>query len=364
MPRENRHIAIFIPSLGGGGAERVMVTLANAFVERGHSVDLLLARAKGPYLHEVSNKVRIVDLKATRVVRCLYPLYRYLRREGPDAMLSALNYANVIAILAWKLARVSTRMAVSERSSLARNPTSFTGKVTRLLMRWLYPKAHKVICVSNGIEADIREIIQVPPDKTVTIYNPIDVEMVHENMTAPLAHPWFTNESAPVILAAGRLTEAKDYPTLLRAFALFRNERDAKLVILGQGEDQAKLKTLSQNLGISADVDFLGFQGNPFAYMSRCDLFVMSSAWEGFPNALVQAMACGARIVSTNCRTGPDEILEYGKWGKLVPVGDFASLCAAMADALDEELPPNGRGRVSDFTTSKIADFYENAMLA
>lgn len=360
----SRQIAIFVPSLRGGGAERVMLTLANAFAERGHKVDLVLAKAEGPYLPDLSEKVRLIDLGAPRVLRSLWPLFRYLQRERPNAMLSALNYANVIAIIAWKLARVPTRMVVSERSSLARTPGRRTEKITRRLMRWLYPKVDKVICVSKVIESDMQRLIGVPESKTVTIYNPVDVETIHEKMTAPLDHAWFNTKIAPVILAAGRLTEAKDYPTLLQAFAQLRKSRDARLVILGQGEEEARLKALAQDIVISKNVDFVGFQDNPFAWMARCDLFVMSSAWEGFPNVLVQAMACGAPVVSTNCRTGPSEILENGSWGRLVPVGDFNALCEAMIATLDDVSSPDVQVRVKDFDKELIINHYERQLYA
>lgn len=365
MPSEwaSRRIAIFVPSLRGGGAERVMLTLANALAERGHKVDLVLAKAEGPYLTEVSEKVRLIDLGASRVLRSLWPLFRYLRRVRPDAMLSALNYANVIAILAWKLARVPTRLVVSERSSLAVQPKRPVGKLTRRLMRWLYPKADRVICVSKGIETDMRKLIGVPEGKTVTIYNPVDVETIQEKMTAPLDHPWFAAKTAPIILAAGRLTEAKDYPTLLQAFARLRKDRDARLVILGQGEEEARLKALAEDLAITRDVDFVGFQNNPFSWMARCDLFVMSSAWEGFPNVLVQAMACGVPVVSTNCRTGPSEILENGKWGRLVPVGDANALGIAITTTLTEKSSLETIPRVKEFEKNLIVESYEAALL-
>lgn len=359
----SKHIAIFVPSLRGGGAERVMLTVANALAERGHKVDLILATLEGPYLEEISENVRLIDLSAPRVMRSLFPLYRYLRRNKPDAMLSALNYANIIAILAWKMSRVSTRLAVSERNSLTMLARRPIGKITRYLMRCLYPKADTIICVSKGIEAEIQKLIGARSTKTITIYNPVDFEDIKEKMIVPLDHSWITNKTAPVIVAAGRLTEAKDYPTLLRAFSQLCKERDARLVILGQGEDCGNLNTLAQELDVARYVDFVGFQNNPFPWMAGCDLFVMSSAWEGFPNVLIQAMACGAPVVSTNCPTGPNEILEDGKWGRLVPVGDPRALSIAMAAALDEESTPNTRARVREFRSDFIVDSYEAILL-
>lgn len=360
----HKHIAIFVPSMRGGGAERVMLTLANKFADRGHRVDLVLAKAEGNYLPDISANVRLVDLNMPRVLRSLWPLMRYLKRERPDAMLSALNYANVIAILAWKLARVPTRLVVSERSSLARQPKGWSGWIIRALMRWLYPKADKVVCVSKAIEKDMQRLIGVSADKTVTIYNPIDSELIHSQMQAPVEHPWINMKTAPVVLAAGRLTEAKDYPTLLRAFARLRKGREARLIILGQGEEDARLKELAADLDIRDDVDFVGFQDNPFAWMARCDVFVMASAWEGFPNVLAQAMACGAPVVSTDCPTGPYEILEGGRWGKLVAVGDAVGLSHNILGALDQPDIFDKGTAVEPFLLQRIVGKYASVLLS
>ena len=358
MTDTRKHIAIFVPSMRGGGAERVMLTLANKFAERGHRVDLVLAKAEGPYLPDMSDKVRLVDLNVPRVLRSLWPLMRYLRRERPDAMLSALNYANVIAILAWKLARVPTRLVVSEHTAVSRPLKGRTISITRHLMKRLYPIADKVVCVSGEIEKNMQRLIGVPPDKTVTIYNPVDIVKIEKIMQEPVSHPWVLSRTAPVILAAGRLTEAKDYPTLLRAFKHLRDRRTARLIILGQGEEESRLKALSEELGISGDVDFAGFHDNPFAWMARCDVYVMSSAWEGFGNVLVEAMCTGVAVVSTDCNSGPREILEGGRWGRLVPVGDADALAQAMADALNDPAPPDVRKRAGMFRSEKAVERY------
>jgi len=358
-----KHIAIFVPSMRGGGAERVMLTLANAFAERGHKVDLILARSEGPYLKYISERVTLINLNAPRVLRSLWPLLIYLRREKPDALLSALNYANFVAIIAWKLARVPTRLTVSERTSLSRSSEKSADKITLRLIRWLYPKADKVICVSKGIETDMKQLLGASGDKISTIYNPVDVDMIHQKMNAPLNHPWLSDQTLPVILAAGRLTEAKDYPTLLMAFAKLRKKHDARLIIIGQGEEEVNLKILVEKLDIENDVEFAGFQDNPFAWMARCDLFVMSSAWEGFPNALIEAMTCGARIISTDCLTGPAEILEDGRWGTLVPVGDVVALAYAMSDLITETSPRCFAEQISRFEQDKIVSQYLGALV-
>lgn len=343
--RHSSHIAIFVPSLRGGGAERVMVTLANSFAERGHRVDLVLVRAEGPYLPDVSEKVRIVDLDRPRVLAALIPLARYLRRERPDAMLSAMTHANIVAILAHKLARFKGRLAVSERNTPSRGLIGGGSKrLQRMLVRALYPSADAIICVSRAMQDEMAQMFGLPAEKLHTIYNPVDLDRVHRMMEEPVTHEWLSRKDVPVILAVGRLTEQKDYPTLLSAFALLRERQPARLIILGEGELEAELKQRAIELGIADDVDFPGFQANPYSWMRAADLYVMSSRWEGLPNSLIEALACGARIVSTDCPTGPAEILEDGRWGGLVRVANPEELTMAIDVALDSAPHASGRG--------------------
>lgn len=355
------HLAIFLPSLRGGGAERVMMALANAFAADGHRVDLVLASAQGPYLKEVAPGVRVIDLNRKRVLGALWPLISYFRRERPDVMLSAPAHANVVALLARAISRTKSRLIVSERNSITQGLGSGRDRILPWLMRRLYPSADMVVCVSRGVEEEIAAL-GVPRHKLCTIYNPIDFEKIREGMSAPLDHPWLTRRDMPVLLAVGRLAPQKDYPTLLRGFARLLQDRQARLVILGEGQERSGLEKLCRDLNIVSDVEFAGFQPNPFAWMAACDLFVLSSAWEGLPNALLQAMACGAPVVSTDCRTGPDEILEHGKWGRLVPVGDAPGLADAMIDALDDRSPPDVRQRANAFTIEHVVADYAEAL--
>lgn len=361
---EARSIAIFLPSLQGGGAERVMVALANGLASRGHRVDLVLAKSEGPYLDEVASSVRLVDLKCARVASSLVPLARYLRRQQPDAMLSALNHANLVAISARKLARVKMRLVISERNTLSRE-LSGLGKafVVRSLVKILYRSADRIVCVSNGVERDLDSMLGLPQGRLCTIYNPLDVEKIREKMLEAVPHPWMNGNGSPVILAVGRLAPQKDYPTLLRAFAILRRKRLAKLVILGQGELESDLKSQTAELGISSDVDFVGFQINPLSWMRACALYVMSSAWEGLPSTILQALACEAKIVSTDCPNGPAEILEGGKWGRLTPVGNAEVLAEALNAALDDDAPKQLLKRANDFRSEHIVSMYEQVLM-
>lgn len=357
-------IAIFLPSLSGGGAERVMVTLANAFAEQGYAVDLVLAKVGGPYLSQVSDAVRVVDLKAGRVIIALWPLLRYLRREEPVAMLSAMTHANLVAILARILARTPKRLVVSERSTITEELRVSHGLVARILyvlVRFLYPHVDSIVAVSKASAADLIRFADLPTSTVSCIYNPFDLSRIQAHASEPIDHPWFASGQPPVILAIGRLTEQKDFSSLLRAFARIRASRVSRLLILGEGELRGKLEAQVAKLGLSADdVQMPGFVTNPFAYLARCAVFVLSSRWEGLPGVLIEALACGAQVVSTDCPSGPQEILEGGKWGHLVPVGNVEDMSNAIEIVLDfpREQLPDVRRRAADFEQEKAVDAY------
>lgn len=367
-PKGSARIAIFLPSLNGGGAERVMVTLANAFAARGYEVDLVLAAAQGPYLKDVSAAVRIVDLKAGRVIMALLPLMRYLRRQRPVAMLTAMTHANVVALLARRLARVPTRLVVSERTTISvevDRAQDLAARIIYALVPKLYSRAAGIVAVSQAAAADLVGFAGLPASGVEVIYNPFDLDRIQTLAAGPLMHPWFVPGQPPVILAIGRLNEAKDYPALIRAFARLRKSRAARLLILGEGELRSSLEALVGECGLTTDgVQMPGFVVNPFAYLARCGVFVLSSRWEGLPGALIEAMACGAPVVSTDCPSGPREILESGRWGTLVSVGDEE----AMAKAIDSVLStprtqlPEVRQRAADFEHGKAVDAYLKAL--
>lgn len=357
-------IAIFVPSLQGGGAERVMVSLANAFAARGFNVDMVLAAAIGPFLNEVSSRVRVVNLKSGRAIKALLPLAWYLRRERPKALLSAMGHANVVALLARKLARCQIRIVVSERGLISGEYALARGSASRLTFRLipiLYPKADAICSVSKGASNDLAVFLSLPLERVQTIYNPFDLSNIKARAAEPLNHPWFDPGQPPVVLSVGRLNEAKNFDVLISAFSLLRRQRMARLVILGEGELRLDLEAQLVRLGLTDEaVQLPGFMPNPYPWLARCSLFVLSSLREGLPGVLIEAMACGASIVSTDCLSGPDEILEGGQWGRLVAVGDAEALAQAMADTLD--LPsierPNVQRRAADFEQEHAVNAY------
>lgn len=362
--RKKNLLALFLPSLDGGGAERVMVTLANAFAARGYAVDLVLAKAQGPYLKDVSPAVRIVDLNVERVLKAIFPLIRYMKSERPAVMLSAMGHANIVALLARKLARTSIRLVVSERGLISGEyaiASSLAARATFMLVPMVYRWADAVCAVSKAASDDLAHFARFPSGYVKTLYNPFDLEKISKLSKGELHHPWFAEGQPPVVLGIGRLNEAKDFSVLIRAFARLRTSHRARLMILGEGELRFDLESQISALGLSSDdVELPGFVSNPFLYLSRCSIFVLSSRREGLPGVLVEAMACAAPVVSTNCLSGPDEILEGGKWGKLVPVGDVEALAAAMAEVLDTPLEQlsNVRLRAQDFEQEHAVDAY------
>lgn len=363
---QSKRLALYLPSLRGGGAERVMVTLANGFFESGYEVDLVLAKAEGPYLDDVSEGVRVVDLKASRVIASLPGLVRYLRRERPVAMLAAMGHANVVAVVARSLARVPTQVVLSEHNNFSismKTARSLRERTMLWFMRWAYPHAEGIVAVSCGVADDLAPNLGMPRSSIDVVYNPVVTDELYRRAEKPAEHPWLKLGEPPVILSVGRLEPQKDFSTLLNAFAMIRQNHEVRLMILGEGSLRSALEAEVNCLGLGESVQFPGFVGNPYPVMRGSSLFVLSSAWEGFGNVLVEAMACGTPVVSTNCPSGPAEILEDGHWGRLVPVGDAVALAKAMVVTLGESEHPDVATRAAEFCVERAIDGYLDIML-
>jgi glycosyltransferase involved in cell wall biosynthesis len=359
-------VSIYLPSLGGGGAERALVNLSNALADKGVTIDLVLANATGPYLLEVSSDVNVVNLGKSRVITSLPKLVIYLRKRQPTTILSALEHANVIALLASRIAGGTTRVVVSERNNTSLKSTykkDLRHKIILYLKRLLYPAADAIHAVSHGVADSCAYQLRLPRQKIAVIYNPVVTQNILNRAAADEKYPWLSENPRQFIFSAGRLTKQKDFPTLIRAFALVRKCIDIRLVIVGEGESRSELESLTADLDLNEHVLLPGFVDNPFYLMKRADLFVLSSIWEGLPNVLIQAMACGTPVVSTNCPSGPEEILEKGKWGRLVPVGDVESLAQAMIDTLRETEHPDVASRAAYFSVKRATDGFLQLLL-
>jgi glycosyltransferase involved in cell wall biosynthesis len=354
-------IAFFLPSVRGGGAQRVIVNLVQGITERGLPVDVVLSAMDGVFLEQLPRSVRVVDLGAPRLLRSVVPLTGYLRRERPRVLVSSLNHANLVALWAARLARQGTPVVVTVHNTMSQANGAqgrLAAGVWSRLLRAFYPWAASIVAVSRGAAVDLVRTSGLPEDSVEVVYNPVITPALVAQARQPPAHPWFGAGQPPVILGVGRLTAQKDFATLVRAFARVRRERAARLMILGQGEDRSMLEALAGQLGVSEDVALPGFQDNAMAFMAGSALFVLSSAWEGLPTVLIEALAAGARVVSTDCPSGPREILQEGRLGALVPVGDDAALARAMLEALDRPsaaVPPDA---LAPYTRDAAVDNY------
>jgi len=412
-------IAVFIHRMGGGGAERAAVNLLKGFVKRNFRVDLVVLWKEGVFLNHIPSQVRVINLDAPtnlypyrwhrllkflcrrhlsfldldcllkvnvistkiafyfRGMSAMYPawintmalrLANYLRENRPYALLAILPDPNIIALKARQFANIPFFLAVRESTTpsiaLQFSPRK---QFMEQCIRTLYPKADVIVAVSQGIAEDLMQNYGVPEEKVKVIFNPVVTEELFDMALEDVSHPWFEQEHSPVILAVGRLTMAKDYPTLFRAFSLVRQVRPAKLLILGEGEERANLERLAVELGIQKDVSMPGFVDNPFAFMAKASVFVLSSAWEGFPNVLVEALACGCPVVATDCRSGPREILDNGRYGRLVPVGDYEALAKAILETLDNpDFPATKEERIQralEFSLDAVVEKYLQVLL-
>jgi glycosyltransferase involved in cell wall biosynthesis len=338
-----RPLALYVPDLGGGGAERAMVNLGKGFVQRGIAVDLVLVRKVGPLLAEVPSAVRVVDLAARGVVASVPALVRYIRRERPAALLSALDYANVAALWARKLSGASLPVVVVNHiqlSSAVLHSRGWRSRVLPLCLKLSYPGADAVVSVSLGAAKDLARVAGLPLASIRVIYNPVFRPEIVALAREKPSHAWLDEGGIPVVLSVGRLVPQKNYQLLLRAFAEVRKSQKARLIILGDGEEREALERMATELGIRDDTDLPGFKTNPYAFMARADVFVLSSRWEALPTVLIEAMACGAKLVATNCDSGPSEILKGGKLGFLTPVDDVGAMASAIETSLREPKHP------------------------
>lgn len=355
-------LAVLISFSGEGGVERMVLNLVEGFAARGIGVDLLAIRADSAHLGSLPPGVTLIDLGVRHSGLAVLPLARYLRRARPAALLVAKDRAIRAAVAARALAGVRCRIvgrlgtnlsaALEDRAGLAR-------WLRVAPMRLFYPAVDHVVCVSEGVMDDTARLTGLPPERLSVVRNPVVTPRLTALAAEAVDHPWAQDRSVPLVLGAGRLTEQKDFPTLVRAFARLRASRPARLVILGEGRGRGRLEALAAELGVVEDVALPGFTPNPYAWMARARLFVLSSAWEGSPNVLTEALALGVPSVATDCPSGPREILAGGRWGPLVPVGDAEALAAAMAATLDAPQGPEVlRAAVAEYTRDAAAAAY------
>ena len=398
------HVGIALPELAHGGAERVSLLLARSLIERGHRVDLYLLRFAGSYRSVVPDGVRLyhrrrrdpdrdlarycrergIDaptltfgpvpaIAAWRRLRRQYPALRirwpearaalgvaaHLRAARPRLLLAVMPPATTASLLAARLAQRHVPVVAAVHNNLS---LSYTDK-EKSMARALVPEADAVVAVSHGVTSEVVKTLEVDAGRVHTIYNPVAMAEIRRLARREVTHSWFGAGERPVILTALREVPQKDWATLVEAFGRVRRAVPARLVVMGRFSEayKARLTARAAGLGVEPDLGFLDFDENPFRYMRRARLFVLSSRWEGLPTVLIEALACGTQVVSTDTPHGPAEILEGGRWGGLSPVGDPCALAAAIVAALRGERVPEEelRRRAGDFSEDRAAAAYE-----
>lgn len=377
MTRHNRKIMFVVSSLEGGGAEKVASSLLNEFSKSEIDVILVLFSKKTGYDLSEKIKVRYIDVKLKgnfiytvfKFFYIVFSLVRIIKDERPFNVLSFMDYTNIAVILS-RFFGGATGLTISVHTTPTlhfKHVRSFWNTILKILIKLLYNKADKIIAVSKYIRKDLICNFGVEESKTVTIYNPVDTVKINLLADEDVSHPWFA-EKNPVILSAGRLSKEKGFDYLLKAFAIVRQKMNVRLMILGSGSEEHFLRELSRKEGVDKDVAFLGHKQNPFMYMRRATIYVLSSLYEGFPVALVEAMACGVPVVSTIYNPGRSEIIENEKNGLLVIAGDEKALADGMlrllTDAKEREHFANeAKKTVEALSLEKIVQRYREILL-
>ncbi len=359
-------IACFFSTSGHSGVDRAARHLIPALARRGYRVDLLKVRRHGPNLNAIPEGVRVIDLGSRHTFACLPAVVRYLRRERPAVMLSDKDRVNRVALLARALARVPTRLVLRSGTTISIDLATRSVVerwVQRNSMGRLYPFAEQVIVASAGVADDMADYTGLERARIRVVPPPVVPASLFTATPARPEHPWFGQSGVPLILSAGELCGRKDFETLIRAFARLRAERTCRLMIIGHGAARERLLALASALGVAEDVALPGYVADPYAYMAHADLFAFSSRWEGLGFVLIEALAVGTPVVSTDCPSGPREILDGGRYGRLVPVGDDAALAQAMTATLDAPLLPEQlRQAALPYEIEASTDAYLDAM--
>ena len=384
-PEKPLRITLAIPALSGGGAERTVLRLACGLIERGHGVDILVFEEIDTLEDEIPPEARRFVLKQERidVFRDRLRLARrfgfrilkllrtdllgdarsvaaYIDKERPDCILPSLPGAKLATLLALSFTELNpVIIPIMHNVLMNRKPKD------RYLYSILLPIADHIVAVSDGVAENLALKLKIPRNRISRVYNPVVDSEISELARVVPDHPWISDDGPPVILGVGRMARVKDFPTLLRAFQRVSRNRKVRLIILGEGRQRRRrLKNMVRNMDMEANVSMPGWVPNPYAFMSRASLFVLSSKFEGLGNVLIEALACGCPCVSTNCPSGPAEILDNGRFGPLVTVGDDSALAAAMERVLDS--PPDKDilvARAQKFSLDASVDIYERIIL-
>lgn len=380
-------ITFLVSSFRAGGGERVMVDLANSFAGRGYSVDLAVLKLVGQYAAQVDPRVRVVSLDAGRIIFSLPKLVVYLRRERPETLLALDEYTHLLAIIAKRISGVQTKIVLRIGNILSELFKRYEGCKNKFVLpffvKTLYKRADGIIANSLGVRDDVIKVTKIKDVRISVVYNPKDISFIRTRAKEGVPHPWLADKTIPVIVAVGRLRVQKNFPLLLRAFARIPQKMPARLIIVGTGREEQRLRTLICELSLNDSVALVGYADNPHAYMGNADMFISASLWEGLPNAVIEALVCGLSIISSDCDSGPREILapdtdyrkrltkgdgvEYSKYGALFAVDDEDALVEAMTKMLGDaslraKYSALSKERAEAFDSEHIVDEYARAL--
>ena len=355
-------LAVLIPDLEGGGAQRATVAIVNALADRGLRIELVCGKAVGPNLTAVGPAVRVVDLGRRRFRWTLSPMVGYLRHRRPAVLMGVLTQANLVACTAARLAGWRGFLVVNERQTFSASvaaPSVWWQRALPWVIRGAFRRADAVVAVSQGVADDLVEHAPELAERITAIPNPVDVAAISESARAEAGHPWVDERDLPLLLHVGRLARHKNVDDTIRAFAILRSVKPARLLVLGEGAEQPRLEALAEHLEVRPVIDFVGYVDPPYPFMARADVLVLASRYEGWPNVLVEALASGCPVVATDCPSGPSEILADGRFGHLVPVGDHDRLAGAIVQSLDDPVDAEQlRDRARGWGPERIADAY------
>lgn len=340
----------------------MILNVAIELKTKGYTIDLVLVNADGFFINQVPPEIQIVDLGAKRAIGSITNLIRYFKTQRPRIVFPSLPHISVITLLARLFSRLSFLVVPIEHNTLSqsvRHANTLTGRSLPYFMRITYPFADRIIAVSNGVAEDLAHVLGLPRQQLSVIYNPVITPEVIAQSNIDVDHPWLKKGQPPVILGVGRFTQAKGFAVLIRALSLVRKTAPARLILLGEGPDEQNLKGLISKLDLSNDVLMPGFVDNPYAYFRNSSIFVLSSLWEGLPTVLIEALACGARVISSDCPSGPREILTNPEWGALVPVGDEYALAKQILNTLGNPFIPVDETSWNRFTVAQSISDYE-----
>lgn len=331
-------LAILAPLKQWGGIERKIMILCREFIAQGVHVQLLLIKGgEIPYPDEFPPEVEVIHLRSRGKLGSIFRVARQLRRDRPDALLTAKDHSAKVALIARALYRIRVPIYVKVTNTLSQ---TLRRPIKRWTARWLYRQADRLIAISKGAAEDLVVHFGMPRENIAVIYNPALTPDIADRARQPVDHPWLRGNAPPVVMGVGRLTKQKDFHTLIDAFAQLRAQREARLIILGEGPLHESLEVHARGLGIGGDIDLPGYVWDPIPWLARADVFVLSSRYEGLGNVIIEALATGTPVVATDCPSGPTEILDGGRIGPLVSMGDAAAMAEAMARVLDDPPPP------------------------